>query len=380
MERALYDPRRRLLRPGRGAPAGRGRLRHQPRGRAAVRRAGRPGPRPVVALARRAGPVRRRGGRCRAGPPRRRCAARRTGLLGGAAVRARRAFRGSPGPPARAPDRRTGGRGARPFGPRRPATSRPSPSTGVGRSWPRSTSSRRSASAAWCSPTSCSTTCRSGRGAPATRWIGGAGRRRPSRADARRGAGRAAPTTWRRGRRGGRRRRGADRGRGSRCRRAVRWTGSMRQLLHRGEVVLVDYLAGAASLVERGQTAWLRTYRGHTGGPGLGRAREAGHHLSTCPPSTCWRAAAGGVRRRAATRPGRVARHSGIDELVDEGAQRGGRAPTSATSRRSPGGAGPRGGGADRPAGSRAHRVLCCRRDPVDRLRSAATTVLDQRP
>jgi SAM-dependent MidA family methyltransferase len=50
--------------------------------------------------------------------------------------------------------------------------------------------------------------------------------------------------------------------------RIVEWLDDVAALLHRGEVVIVDYAAPAAELASRGQDGWLRTYRAHErGGP-----------------------------------------------------------------------------------------------------------------
>jgi NADH dehydrogenase [ubiquinone] 1 alpha subcomplex assembly factor 7 len=44
------------------------------------------------------------------------------------------------------------------------------------------------------------------------------------------------------------------------------WIESVSAALHRGALVVVDYAADAASLVDRGQDGWLRTYRAHQRG------------------------------------------------------------------------------------------------------------------
>jgi SAM-dependent MidA family methyltransferase len=48
--------------------------------------------------------------------------------------------------------------------------------------------------------------------------------------------------------------------------RIVEWLDDVAALLHRGEVVIVDYAAPAAELASRGQDGWLRTYREHDRG------------------------------------------------------------------------------------------------------------------
>src|SRR5207302_9304479 len=51
---------------------------------------------------------------------------------------------------------------------------------------------------------------------------------------------------------------------------AREWIHACGPMLSRGAVILIDYGASAAELVERGQDGWLRTYRGHRrGGPAL---------------------------------------------------------------------------------------------------------------
>jgi SAM-dependent MidA family methyltransferase len=46
----------------------------------------------------------------------------------------------------------------------------------------------------------------------------------------------------------------------------ARWLRDARRIVHRGGLVVIDYAASVAEVVARGQTGWLRTYRGHRRG------------------------------------------------------------------------------------------------------------------
>jgi SAM-dependent MidA family methyltransferase len=101
----------------------------------------------------------------------------------------------------------------------------------------------------------------------------------------------------------------------------TRWFDAAAAVVRHGDVVLLDYLAGAAELVERGPDGWLRTYREHARGGGplddpgaqdvtcdvpaehlLAVARRAGFEVVEWTSQRDWLDALG------------------IDELVEEGA------------------------------------------------------------
>jgi SAM-dependent MidA family methyltransferase len=46
----------------------------------------------------------------------------------------------------------------------------------------------------------------------------------------------------------------------------AQWLLDVSRVLHRGELLLLDYVAPATELVQRGMTGWMRTYRGHERG------------------------------------------------------------------------------------------------------------------
>ena len=142
VEAALYG-RGRLLRvgPRRRSRIARGRrLRHEPRGRFALRCVRRRGARPVVGRARAARSVPRRRGRRGQRPARARRAARRAALPARAALRARRAVGGAARRAARAAAARTGRRGARSVRRGAAAPTRRCRCRRAGRCSPRSTS------------------------------------------------------------------------------------------------------------------------------------------------------------------------------------------------------------------------------------------------
>jgi len=58
------------------------------------------------------------------------------------------------------------------------------------------------------------------------------------------------------------------------------WVEQAATLVRRGDVVLVDYAAPVADLLERGQSGWLRTYRAHA--PGTAALDDPGSHDITC--------------------------------------------------------------------------------------------------
>ncbi len=99
------------------------------------------------------------------------------------------------------------------------------------------------------------------------------------------------------------------------------WLERVASLLRRGDVVLIDYLAAAATLVARGQPGWLRTYRGH--GVGSDPLEGPGEQDITADvPLEYLLAAAGRVGFEVAEETTQAAWLGalGIDELVAEGA------------------------------------------------------------
>ena len=117
------------------------------------------------------------------------------------------------------------------------------------------------------------------------------------------------------------RHRGADGARVPVAEGMAAWLLAVARLLHRGELLLVDYIVPTSELVARGQGGWLRTYREHDRGaspldaPGtqditcdvpheqlLLAARRAGFSITSDLTQAAW-----------LTR-------LGIDELVAEGA------------------------------------------------------------
>ena len=95
---------------------------------------------------------------------------------------------------------------------------------------------------------------------------------------------------------------------------AVDWLRAALRTLHRGRVVLVDYVATTAELATRPQDEWLRTYRGgQRGGPLLQRPGTQDITVEVCVDQLAR------LRAPAADRPQHeFLRHHGIDVLVDE--------------------------------------------------------------
>ena len=176
---------------------------------------------------------------------------------------------GAPGRTTRAAHRRAERLGIRAGSSWRTARPSPCPSPVRVPSSPRSTTSPRPTSRVSCSPTSCSTTCRSawwsaprsdGRRFGSTTTARVSSRccwphRRPSR---------RRPTWWPR----------------EMCLSGARlpvptaardWLHRAAALLRRGRVLLVDYAASGAELADRGQDGWLRTYRTHERGGSAAR-------------------------------------------------------------------------------------------------------------
>jgi SAM-dependent MidA family methyltransferase len=101
---------------------------------------------------------------------------------------------------------------------------------------------------------------------------------------------------------------------------AVVWLAETAALVRRGEIVLIDYMATAAELIERGQRGWLRTYRAHD--RGAGPLDAPGTQDITCDvPLEYLRTAAtrAGQRIEVTTDQATWLRDLGIDDLVAEG-------------------------------------------------------------
>ena len=95
------------------------------------------------------------------------------------------------------------------------------------------------------------------------------------------------------------------------------WLRACAVALRRGRLVVVDYAATGAELVERGADGWLRTYRDHDRGVApLVAPGRAGHHRRRPARVPGARGGAGRVPPRARRDAGRVAAELGIDELV----------------------------------------------------------------
>jgi SAM-dependent MidA family methyltransferase len=98
------------------------------------------------------------------------------------------------------------------------------------------------------------------------------------------------------------------------------WVAAIAGVLHRGEVLLLDYADDAAGLAARGQDQWLRTYRHHE--RGVSALDAPGSQDITCDVPL-------GYLRSTATRAGFTVAHVGtqaawltdlgIEALVDEG-------------------------------------------------------------
>ena len=364
---ALYDADRRLLRPRWRRGARRPRLRHQPRGRPAVRRVVARGARRCVAATRRARSVRRRGGRRRARPARRRRAAGRARVRAGAALRARRALAPRCGPssascsPSSRPTRRSG-----PFAPGstiRTSATRPCPGSG-----PIVTRARRAPAVAvgrrGRSRTSCSTTCpfdvveRAADGWSEVR-VGAAddGAVRRGRPCPRRRRSRRSRPTWPPV--------GVPVGARLPVPPRLRdWLARCARVLRRGEVAARRlHRHDVDELVARGADGWLRTYRAHErGSDPARRTRHAGHHLrraARVPARAARRARA--LRSRPTSRQARVAARA---RASTSSSPKGGARVARARARRRP-------RGARRPQprrrGRRAHRPRRPRRPPGPR-------------
>ena len=101
------------------------------------------------------------------------------------------------------------------------------------------------------------------------------------------------------------------------------WIASVANLVRRGEVVLIDYMADASELAARGQQGWLRTYRGHERGNDPLQAPGT-QDITSDVPLAPLRAAArrAGFEIATETTQADWLRTLGIDELVSEGEAR----------------------------------------------------------
>lgn len=97
------------------------------------------------------------------------------------------------------------------------------------------------------------------------------------------------------------------------------WLAACSRLLHRGYLVVIDYADDLASMVSRGQPAWLRTYRGHARGAGVFDAPGA-QDITYDVPVEHLRAAARRLGFQLVSESTQVEwlRGLGIDELVTD--------------------------------------------------------------
>ena len=369
---ALYDPDGGFFSDRRRGRTGGTRLRHEPRGRVALRRCSSPGTLDATwHTPRLAGPLRRRRGRCRTRAPRGRRPARGARLRAGAALRAGRAVRGPAASNETLLDARARRRGARSGRPqrRRPAMTQTSVVAGT---WARS------------SRVSTSCPCVTFDGVvlanelldnlpvriverPRRRLGRGPGRPRRASSSSRRSSRPTRP-------RGRRRRRGGQlptsrRGPAPGARRRRGLVGGRVDVPapRRGDPLRLRCV-GVDELVARGSAGVAADLpRPRAGSDAARRRREPRTSPVTSHSSTCRRGAAGGLpRRRARSTQAdwlRAPRHRRARR--GRPGRRGGSGRTSATSRRSPGrsrvgeadGA-RRSGRARRPSG---HRTRACR-------------------
>jgi NADH dehydrogenase [ubiquinone] 1 alpha subcomplex assembly factor 7 len=101
----------------------------------------------------------------------------------------------------------------------------------------------------------------------------------------------------------------------------VAWLLAVARVVHRGEVLLVDYVVPTSELVSRGQDGWLRTYREHE--RGTSPLAAPGTQDITCdvPHEQLLLAARrAGFAIAADVTQAEWLDGLGIDELVDEGA------------------------------------------------------------
>ena len=292
-----------------------------------------------------------------------------------AALRARRAVGRAAGRAARRGSARAGRRGARPVRRGAPTRTQPVPGRRRGPGVHRARGAARArGSTASCSPTSCSTTCRSG----SREWDGdalarGAGRRSTPTARSSRcsSAEPTTPTSAYAGRRAGDRAcpipRGLDEW----------WRGVRRR---RCDAASCSSSTTRRRVAELGDAAaWLRTYRGARARPDPLDAPGEQDITADVVLEQLRRGRRAGSRASRDRPPGRVARaRSASTTLVDRGPPASGRrARTSATSRRWPAAAAsPRPRALTDPAGLGAHRVVLFARRaaPVDRDSAGSTS------
>ena len=95
------------------------------------------------------------------------------------------------------------------------------------------------------------------------------------------------------------------------------WLDAAAGALHRGDIVVIDYVAAFGELVARGQPGWLRTYRGH--GRGAGALDDPGDQdITSDVPLECLRTAAtrAGLTIATEVRQADWLQTLGIDALV----------------------------------------------------------------
>lgn len=98
------------------------------------------------------------------------------------------------------------------------------------------------------------------------------------------------------------------------------WLERVAMLLTRGDVLLVDYIDDARGLIERGQSAWLRTYSSH--GRGATPLEALGHQDITCDvplEHLRWAATRAGFAVTGEVAQADWLRALGIDDLVAAG-------------------------------------------------------------
>ncbi len=101
---------------------------------------------------------------------------------------------------------------------------------------------------------------------------------------------------------------------------AVEWLDRVASLVHRGEVLVIDYAAPAAELLERGPGGWLRTYRAHERGSDPLDAPGIQDITADVPLEHLHHAAArAGFTIISDRTQAEALADLGIDELVDEG-------------------------------------------------------------
>ena len=262
------------------------------------------------------------------------------------ALRARRGVGGAPRRAARAARARAARRGARARSRASRATTRPLPVAGPGPVFVVARrAARRSSSRAWCSPTSCSTTFRSGsRSATRRRVAGGARRARARPASSRRCSCRPTRATRARSTRSPTASPCVPGGAGCRSRvGSMRWIAACSRVLRHGTLIAIDYVddAARAARARHRRRGCARIGPMRRGGPVLDAPGAQDITADVVREQLVHAARALGLHGRRATsrRPNGCAGSASTSSSRPAGGH-GRRAPTSATSRPSPAGAG----------------------------------------